>query len=92
MSLREGENEKGEERGWDIWPGIGSQRATCLSRIRVCDKEMAVLVHGGSQVATLLQERIRPAQPPVHHLLLIWKSVQERLPACLRCQPAKHID
>lgn len=54
---------------------LGAKRAICLSRIKVCDKEMTVLVHGGSKVATLLPERIRPAQPPVHHLLLIWKSV-----------------
>lgn len=49
---------------------LGAKGTACLSRIRVCDKEMAGLVHSGSKVATLLPERIRPAQPPV-----IWKSV-----------------
>lgn len=56
---------------------LGAKRATCLARIRFCDKEMATLVRGGSKVAKLLLETVRPSQHPVHHvgLVLIWKSV-----------------
>ena len=54
---------------------LGAKRTTCLSRIRVRDKEMAVLGHDGSKVATLLPERIRPA-----HLLSFGSQCRKDFP------------
>lgn len=40
---------------------LGAKSAACLSRIRFCEKKMAILVRGGRRVSPALESQVVPA-------------------------------